>query len=174
MTRNHPRFRRALVHGLAGLALFVAASAQAQAPVPAQDFVSQTAVANMFGVESATLALHKTTSPAIKDFAHRLADEHAAATSSLRRIIAKRSDIALPDRPDGKHLDLLRDLADKQGADFDRAYVDAQRDAHRQAAELMQRYASAGDDPELKTFAERSLPVFQELDQKARDLPRSP
>ena len=136
-----------------------------------QDFVNQTAIANMFGIESATLALHKSSSPAIKDFAHRFADDHAAAASNLRRIVAKRSDIALPDRPDSRHLALLRDLAAKQGADFDKAYVEAQRGAHREAAQLLERYAGAGADPELKTFAGQSLPVFRDLDRKAGELP---
>lgn len=174
MTRDRHRLPGAPLLGLAALALLASGSIRAQETIPAQDFVSQTAVANMFGVESATLALHKTGSAAIKDFAHTLADEHAATTSSLRRIIAKRSDIALPDRPDGKHLALLRDLADRQGADFDRAYVDAQRSTHHDAATLMERYAQAGGDPELKRFAAQSLPVFKALDRKASELPGGP
>jgi len=172
MTSKHHRFPGAVALGL--LALLSSGIVRAQQPIPAQDFVTQTAVANMFGVESATLALHKSNSPAIKDFAHRLADDHAAATSSLRRIIAKRSDIALPDRPDGRHLDLLRDLADKQGTDFDKAYVDAQRSTHHESAALMERYASEGTDPELKSFATQTLPVFRDLDRKARELPVAP
>lgn len=174
MTSQHHRFAAAATLGLAALVLLVTGAVQAQDPIPAQDFVNQTAIANMFGVESATLALHKTSSPAIKDFAHRLADDHAAATSSLRRIIAKRSDIALPDRPDSKHLVLLRDLADKQGADFDRAYVEAQRSTHHESVVTMERYASEGTDPELKSFAAQMLPVFRALDRKAKELPAAP
>lgn len=165
--------RRGLLRGLAGLVL-LGSTAQAQSPVPAQEFVRQTAIVQMFGIESATLALHKTSSPAIKDFAHALTSEQGAATSGLRRIVAKRSDIALPDRPDGRHLDLLRDLTDKQGAAFDKAYVEAQRSAHHDVAVLMERYANEGDDPELKSFAAQSLPVFRELERKSRELPVTP
>ena len=168
----HPT-RRALLHAFAG-AVLLGSAAHAQAPVPAQDFVRQTAISQMFGIESATLALHKSHSPSIKDFAHALASEQGAATSSLRRIIARRSDIALPDRPDGRHLDLLRDLTDKQGAAFDKAYVEAQRSTHHDVAALMERYASEGDDPELKSFATQSLPVFRELDRKSQGLPVGP
>lgn len=165
--------RRALLRGFAGLVL-LGSAAQAQAPVPAHEFVRQTAIAQMFGIESATLALHKSSSPAIKDFAHALTSEQGAATSGLRRIVAKRSDIALPDRPDGRRLDLLRDLNDKRGAAFDRAYVEAQRSTHHEAALLMERYASEGDDAELKRFATQSLPVFRELDRKSQELPVAP
>lgn len=167
------RTRRRLLQGFAGLVLF-GSTAGAQSAVPAGEFVRQTAIAQMFGMESATLALHKSNSPAIKDFAHDLASQQGAVTSGLRRIVAKRSDIALPDRPDGRHLDLLRDLTDKQGAAFDKAYVEAQRSAHHEAAVLMERYANEGDDPELQSFAAQSLPVFRELDRKARELPVGP
>ena len=169
---SHPT-RRALLRGFAGAAL-LGSAAHAQAPVPAQDFVRQTAIAQMFGIEAATLALHKSNSPAIKDFAHTLASEQGAVTSGLRRIIAKRSDIALPDRPDGRHLDLLRDLTDKQGAAFDKAYVEAQRSTHRDTTQLMERYASEGDDAELKGFAAQSLPVFRELERKSQELVAGP
>ena len=168
----HPS-RRALLRGFAGLVL-LGSAAQAQSPVPAEEFVRQTAIVQMFGIESATLALHKSSSPAIKDFAHALTSEQGAATSGLRRIVAKRSGIALPDRPDGRRLDLLRDLNDKQGAAFDRAYVEAQRSTHHDAALLMERYASEGDDAELKRFAAQSLPVFRELDRKSQELPVAP
>ncbi len=167
------RSRLALLQALAGLVLLGSAAA-AQSSAPAGEFVRQTAIAQMFGMESATLALHKSSSPAIKDFAHTLASQQGAVTSGLRRILAKRSDIALPDRPDTRHLDLLRDLTDKQGAAFDKAYVEVQRCTHHEVALLMERYASEGEDPELKSFAAQSLPVFHELDRKSRELPVTP
>ncbi|SDF33858.1 DUF4142 domain-containing protein [Bosea robiniae] len=173
MTQMILRTRRTLLQGVAGLVL-LGSAATAQSAVPAAEFVRQTAIAQMFGMESATLALHKSSSPAIKDFAHALASEQGAVTSGLRRIIAKRSDIALPDRPDGRHLDLLRDLTDKQGAAFDKAYVEAQRSTHREAARMMERYANEGDDAELKSFAAQSLPVFRALDRKSQELAVTP
>jgi putative membrane protein len=165
--------RRRLLQGFAG-AVLLGSAATAQSAVPAAEFVRQTAIAQMFGIESATLALHKSNSPAIKDFAHALASEQGAVTSGLRRIIAKRSDIALPDRPDGRHLDLLRDLTDKQGPAFDKAYVEAQRSTHHDVAVLMERYANEGDDAELKSFAAQTLPVFRELERKSRELAVAP
>ncbi len=125
----------------------------------------------MFGLESATLALHKTSSPEIKSFAHRLANEHGTTGSTLRQVTARRSDLALPERPDNRHLDLLRELAGKQGQDFDRAYVQAQQAAHGEAAALLADYAQHGTDTELKAFAAKALPAIQELDRQARALP---
>lgn len=152
-------------------ALLSTSASLGQTPLPPQDFVAQTAIASMFGLQSATLALHKTSSPEIKSFAHRLADDHGTTGSGLRQITAKRSDIALPERPDERHLDLLRELSDKQGADFDRAYVAAQRAAQAENVALVASYAENGADPELRAFAARALPTLQELDRKAKALP---
>lgn len=147
-------------------------SATAQTAMPPQDFVHKAVVSTMFAVESATLALHKTASPEIKSFAHRLANDRGTTGSSLRQIIAKRSDIALPERPDGPQLDLLRDLADLQGPAFDRAYVLAQRAAQEESLAVVSAYAQTGTDPELKAFAESTLPVLQKLDAEAKALPK--
>lgn len=146
--------------------------AVAQTPMPPQDFVHKATVSTMFAVESATLALHKTVSPEIKSFAHRLANDRGTTGSSLRQIIAKRSDIALPERPDGPQLDLLRDLADLQGPEFDRAYVVAQRAAQEESLAVVSAYAETGSDPELKAFAEKTLPILQKLDAEAKALPK--
>lgn len=152
-------------------AVLSASTAFAQTSPPPQDFAAQAAVANMFGVESATLALHKTNSPEIKSFAHRLANDHGTTASNLRQITARRSDIALPERPDGRHLDMLRDLSSLQGPDFDKAYVAVQRTAQQESVALVSAYAQGGSDPELKAFAEKALPTLLELDRKAKALP---
>ncbi|MBN9456461.1 MAG: DUF4142 domain-containing protein [Bosea sp. (in: a-proteobacteria)] len=170
MTRTRRALLAAIPHALAGMALLRFRPAHAQASLPAPEFVRQVAIANMFGIESATLARQKSSSSAIKEYALRLAEDHAKAASSLRRIIARRSDIALPDRPDSRRLDLLRDLGSLDGTDFDKAYTDAQRSTHRELAQLLDSYARTGDDPELKSFAAETLPLFQSLDRKARQL----
>ncbi len=152
-------------------AVLSASAAFAQEALQPQDFATQAAVANMFGAQSATLALHKTSSPEIKSFAHRLANDHGTTGSSLRRITARRSDIALPESPDARHLDMLRELSSKQGPDFDKAYVAAQRAAQQETVTLVSAYAQNGSDPELKAFAAKTLPTLQELDRKAKALP---
>ncbi|KPF72650.1 hypothetical protein IP69_01820 [Bosea sp. AAP35] len=159
---------------IATAALLQVAPAVAQTAMPAQDFAARAAVASMVGIESATLALHKTGSPEIKSFAHRLANVHGVAGSGLRQILARRSDIALPQRPEGRHLDQLRDLAAMQGPEFERAYVAAQRAAQAETLALVTTYKDSGTDPELRAFAEETLPTLQELNEKAQALPMPP
>lgn len=164
-------FRLSTRLGLLAWLGLVTALAPATAAPSAQEFTEKAATASMFGVESATLALQRTDSPAIKSFAHKLADDLGTAAGSLRQITARRSDIALPDRPDAKQLDVLRDLAAKPIEAFDRAYVEAQRTVHRETLSFVTDYMENGSDPELKAFAARVLPVLQELERNAGELP---
>ncbi|MDP3320413.1 MAG: DUF4142 domain-containing protein, partial [Bosea sp. (in: a-proteobacteria)] len=59
-----------------------------------------------------------------------------------------------------------------QGPEFDRAYVAAQRQAQEESLAVIAAYAETGSDPELKAFAEKTLPVLQKLDAEARALPK--
>lgn len=152
----------------AGLGL--SSASVAQDGLDPQSFVARASVSTMVGVESATLALHKTTSPAIKDFAHRLANDLGTTSSGLRQITAKRSDIAIPERPDAGHLDLMRDLNEKQGAEFDRAYIAAQRKMQLENADLLAAYAEKGSDADLRAFAAKALPTAQDLARRAQNL----
>lgn len=153
---------------VAGLGL--SSAVIAQDGLDPQSFVARASVSTMVGVESATLALHKTNSPAIKEFAHRLANDLGTTSSGLRQITAKRSDIAIPERPDPSHLDLLRDLNQKQGVEFDRAYIAAQRKMQQENAAFLAAYAEKGSDADLRAFAAKALPTAQDLARRAQEL----
>lgn len=153
---------------VAGLGL--SSAAIAQEGLDPQSFVARASVSTMVGVESATLALHKTNSPAIKEFAHRLANDLGTTSSGLRQITAKRSDIAIPERPDPSHLELMRDLNEKQGAEFDRAYIAAQRKMQQENAAFLAAYAEKGSDADLRAFAAKALPTAQDLARRAQEL----
>jgi putative membrane protein len=55
------------------------------------------------------------------------------------------------------HQALLDELRAKQGADFDRTYVDMQHKALVDALEFFKGYAAAGDNTTLKATAARVL-----------------
>jgi putative membrane protein len=48
------------------------------------------------------------------------------------------------------------------GAAFDRAYVDDQIRDHDKTIALFEREVKSGKDPELKAFAEKTLPTLKE------------
>jgi putative membrane protein len=54
--------------------------------------------------------------------------------------------------------DKLKDLS---GKDFDEVYQDDQEDAHEDAVDLFKRYASEGDNPDLKAWAAKTVPALE-------------
>jgi len=68
---------------------------------------------------------------------------------------------------DRRHLDRLQGLS---GAEFDREFMKQMVSDHKAAVADFQRAASTASDPEIKTFAQRTLPGLQEHLQMARSL----
>src|SRR4051812_6510996 len=59
---------------------------------------------------------------------------------------------------DAEHQKMLDDLKSKSGKDFDQAYDRMQILAHEQAVALFEQYAHNGENPELKSWANMTLP----------------
>lgn len=155
--------------GLAMLAL-VALPARAQVPAPDQ-FIAEAAISNMFAIEASTMALQKSNSPEIKKFAHQAVSDRTTLGTGLRQIVAKRTGISAPEMPDDKRQAILRQLANLQGPEFDRAYVQAQQKANDEAEALFAAYAQGGSDAELKSFASKNLSTLQDYARQAKALP---
>jgi putative membrane protein len=94
------------------------------------DFVRDVAMKNVAEVELSRLALGKATSPDIKVFAQRMINEHGTAQEKLKNAAAGQP-IEWPAQLDDKHRKTAEELAKKQGADFDRDYVEAMVEGHQ-------------------------------------------
>ena len=69
----------------------------------------------------------------------------------------------MPSPPDlsADHQQMLAQLQGLSGADFDRAYVSQQMQAHQAALRVQQGYATQGDDPNLRAAAAKIVPVVE-------------
>ena len=93
----------------------------------------------------------------------------AEAATKLQQVLTDAKLSAGPDALDARHRVVLDDLATKNGADFDKTYVDAAIKAHERAVALFQSYAGGGDNARLKQFAADLLPVLKKhLEQVSR------
>lgn len=143
------------------------ANPTATVPTPANeaaapDFVMKAAMSDMYEVEAAKVALQRATNAEAKKFAQMMVEDHTKSTSNLKSAIAA-SGLTLtpPAALDEAHAKRLQDLKDKDAADFDKAYLEDQVDAHQTALNLHQRYANDGDNTALKGFAATTAPVVQ-------------
>jgi putative membrane protein len=82
--------------------------------------------------------------------------------------------VDLPSKLDAQHQKLIDDLTGASAADFDKTYAQQQVDGHQTAVNLFKKYADYGDDPDVKQFAEKTLPTIQRPLDEARKLPSGP
>jgi putative membrane protein len=89
--------------------------------------------------------------------------DHQQTSSELKTLIdSGKVHASLPVALDAEHQKLLDDLKAKQGNQFDQAYDRMQIAAHEQAVALFEDYARNGDNPDLKSWAMKTLPHLQE------------
>jgi putative membrane protein len=163
-----------LVTGLATSVAFAAdppatASAAAGAAVSTEAFVKKTAVGNEFEIDSSKLALSKSNSTDVKAFASQMVADHGEAAAKFKKAVSE-AKLKEPSASDDEHDKLMKDLRTRNGGDFDRAYVDAQRKGHVETVALFESYARDGDNPRLKQFAQELLPKLRQHLEHAKKL----
>jgi putative membrane protein len=134
----------------------------------AQDhtFVDQAAQANHAEIALARLALQKSQSSDVKEFAQMIIDDHTKAGDQLQSITSK-EDVALPQKLSAKDQAEYDRLTKLSGAAFDEEYLKSQKKMHDQAIGLFQKEARSGEQPQLKSFAEDTLPTLHKHEREA-------
>jgi len=126
------------------------------------------AESNLAEIETGRLAEAKATSTDVKQFGKHMVEDHTKANSELSAL-AKKKGITVPTRPDEKHLKAAGDLADLGGAEFDRKYADMMVSDHEDAVSLFEKNGNS-TDPDVKSFADKTLPTLKHHLEMARDL----
>jgi putative membrane protein len=122
------------------------------------------------------LGATKGTSSDVKEFGRMILREHHAlgkdAAELARRLgIAPESPRVPPDDAPAELRDSLATL--QPGADWDRAYMDYAIAMHSAAMENTARALAATQQPEVKQFADKSVPILQKHIDKARSVRRA-
>jgi len=124
------------------------------------DFAVKAANGGMFEMELAKMAQEKAASKDVKEFAAMILTDHMAASEELKAIAAKKN-ITLPTTLGKDEQEDVDEMAKLTGAEFDKKYVDAMVEDHEKDVKLFQEASIAGQDPDLKQFAGKTLPTLQ-------------
>jgi putative membrane protein len=128
-------------------------------------FAMDAAEAGMLEVRLGELAGENGESQNVKDFGQKMVDDHTQANDQLKEI-AQQKQIELPQELSEEGQQHVQDLQQLSGAEFDREYTNLMVADHQKVVDLFEQQASDGQDQELVTFAEDTLPTLQEhLDQ---------
>lgn len=148
-----------------------AGPAATQGPAADQSFVANAASGGLAEVESARLALERSSSPEIQSFARTLLKDHAQNNERLRAA-ASNSGISMPSSMTTQDSAEVNRLASLQGRDFDREFARQMVEDHQETVRLFERQVQQGSSPELKTYARNSLPALQQHLTHAQSLVR--
>jgi putative membrane protein len=133
-----------------------------------QKFVKEAASGGMAEVQLGQLAVQKASNSQVKQFGQRMVDDHTKANSELKSVASKDS-ITLPAEIDAKDKATYDSLSKLSGTAFDRAYMRDMVKDHTADVNEFQKEANNGANPDLKSFAGKTLPTLQEHLRLARE-----
>jgi predicted outer membrane protein len=136
---------------------------------PTQAFLAQAVAINRFQSAASQLALRKTQSNVVHEFAHQMTLDYSVAAMKLRQAAAD-AKLPLRDGLDGPHKALLDALTHTApGKTLSKAYFEAQEKTLRDDMAMFEAYAAQGDNERLKVFAQEMVPVLRgQLEQLAK------
>ena len=135
-----------------------------------KDFAQKAAAAGLAEVAAGKLAASNAVNGDVKKFGEHMAQDHSKANDELMQI-AQSKNIQLPSAPDRSHQRFAKQLEGMKGDKFDRTYMrEAGVKDHKAAVALFSNEAKKGKDPELRAFAEKTLPGIQEHLKSAEQL----
>lgn len=115
---------------------------------------------NMLEIQTAQLALQKSTSPEVKKFAQMMLDHHTKATQELKAVAAPLN-VSLPEVMMPIHQAMADKVKATEGKKFDEAYMDAMETAHQMDVAMFETKSRTATDPTVKAFATKTLPMLK-------------
>jgi putative membrane protein len=135
-----------------------------------QSFLSQAAQTGHAELSAGRLALSKARNPQVQAFAQRMIEDHTRIGEELRTLAAARN-FRTPSEPSMLQKGTLLVIGGMADETFDRRYVNQMGvEAHQDTIRLFEKAASDAQDPEIKAFAIRHLPVLRQHLEVAREL----
>lgn len=135
-----------------------------------QTFVTKAGGSGMYEVEISKLAMDKASDPAVKEFAQMMVTDHTKANDELKQLAESKGASVPPALPKDKQA-VIDKMSKLSGAKFDKAYHDQVgiKD-HKTDIALFEKEAKSGQDPDLKAWADKTLPVLKTHLQHAQDM----
>ena len=139
-------------------------------PTDRVGFTQVAASSDLFEIQSSQLALSRSQSPRIRQFAQMMVNDHNNMTRQLMAAAQASGVPPMTPRLLPPHAAMLRRL--QTARNFDNAYARQQVMAHQMALRLHQNYAARGDAPALRSVAGAAVPIVSQHLQMAQSWPR--
>lgn len=140
----------------------VAADADKKPKVAPEDlnFLKDAARGGLAEVQMGQLGVSNGESKPVKDFAQQLIDDHKKINQELEKLAIRKS-VILPDSVSEQHKTMLQHMSSLKGREFDSAFEQHAKDEHQKDIEKFKKASASAKDAEVRSFAEKALPVLQ-------------
>jgi len=135
-------------------------------------FARDAAQGGALEVRLGELAKQKGSIQVVQEFGGQMHKDHAKANDELKQIIAKKGAV-IPDELNRREESQFEHLQKLSGKEFDRAYAEQMVKDHRKDVKEFQAAAKNAEDPEIKAFAEKTLPILEHHTQMAEQMESS-
>jgi putative membrane protein len=135
-------------------------AAASQLTAAEQGFIVEAVQHGTAEVELGRLAEQKGSTQAVRDFGRRMVQDHSQANQELTGL-AQRLGITPPTSIPPAAVVVQTRLQQASGQDFDRQYLEQQAADHTAQRAMFRFTANNAQNPELRGFAQRTLPVVE-------------
>lgn len=126
-----------------------------------RNFLRDAAHAGIAEVQASQLAATKSSDAAVKEFAQQMITDHTNANNKLKQLAAAKG-ISLPTEPSAVQMKSIQSLKDLAGSKFDRQFMaEFGTKAHQEAVALFRKETEGGQDNDVKSFAQQTLPTLE-------------
>jgi putative membrane protein len=132
-------------------------------------FAAEAARGGMAEVQMGQLAIQKGANPTVRSFGQRMVTDHSQADHQLTQVLAQKGASPPANLSTGDRLTLGR-LENLSGANFDKAYAEDMVKDHEKDVKDFEKNIPQVADPELKAWAEKTLPILQQHLSLARQM----
>jgi putative membrane protein len=125
-------------------------------------FVTQTSQGTPFQVDSGRLAETKGTTQPIRSYAELMVSSHITVNNTLLAILKNKAPVPPPTLLKAAYATMVSTLQHESGETLDADYVKGQVNYQRANTALYEFEIANGTDPDLKAFAQETLPKIQD------------
>jgi putative membrane protein len=124
-------------------------------------FIRRAAFGNNAEVQLSQLALERSDSEEVRQYAQQMIQDHTEANTRLSELAQREGIGELPTGLDAKHQAIREQLEQLSGSAFDREYMRVMHEDHIQTVSLFQSGTRQAQDQDVKAFASTTLPKLQ-------------
>jgi putative membrane protein len=145
------------------------ANAPKQLSAADRKFLEHSYQGNLAEVQLGKLAAEHAQSDAVKSFAKRMVDDHGKLVSD-QKDLAQKKGVTLSDTIAPAMKTTEQQLSQLQGQRFDERYMTNMIQEHTKDVAEFEREAKTAQDPDVKEWAQKTLPTLQEHLKEAKNI----